>query len=398
MRSLLAFLMVLSMPIGHVMAYQDDMVVVDISPKDSSVEAQALAETFSNTIQNAIVRAFPCLGTFTRSDINGFLEFQRHQQVQQLLGVRFDEGLLKGQEKISKFADAKYVIVGGAKTHLARTYSLSVAAIKRDMNRDFFFTEGKIFASYEAAASAIEPWTKQLLEAFVKKATKERFENEVCPYKGPVEVIALVERKKQEKDTFAEYCNGGDQQGWTSQTVTSNGKQVWKLRRFGNPQTDGTADYSLSEETIREESNGCYRCKSGRKGGRTSKDQRLTVSSASGLSYSSFKPGEGSDNKDATIRLHFFGDGTYKVFVRATTAEGHRRRTHRVTSEGTCDLVNTHESETTVFTEPLEMSFGPFNGSVTDPKLSGKKTQVVKKDNGESTEYAISFELERRKP
>ncbi len=386
MRPLPAFLMLVLLPIGHVMAYEDDKVVIDISPKDGSVEARVLAQNFSNTIQRSIMKTFPCLRVLTRGDIGAFVEFHRQQQ---LLGAEEMEGELS--------TDARYLVVGAARA-LLPGYSLSVLAVRRDMKRDFFFDESNVFVSYEAAASAIEPWTKQLLEAFVKKARKERFENEVCPYKGPVEVIALVERKKQEKDTFTEYCNGGDQQGWTSQTVTSNGKQVWKLRRFGNPQTDGTADYSLSEETIREESNGCYRCKSGRKGGRTSKDQRLTVSNASGLSYSSFKPGEGSDNKDATIRLHFFGDGTYKVFVRATTAEGHRRRTHRVTSEGTCDLVNTHKSETTVFTEPLEVSFGPFNGSLTDPKLSGKKTQVVKKDNGESTEYAISFELERRKP
>lgn len=386
--------MLVLMPIGHVMGYENDMVAIDISPKDQSVEAQVLAEALSNSVQGAIARAFPCLLVLTRSDVRALIDFQRQQH---LLGTPIDEELQKGQAKMARISDAKYVIIGEAKG-VAPPYSLRFAAVKRDMKRDFFFAEGNVFSSYKAAASAIEPWTKQLLVAFVEKATKERFENEVCPYKGPVEVTVLVERKQEERDTFTEFCNGGDQQGWQSRAVTSHGKQVWKLRRFGNPQTDGTVDYSLSEETIRDESNGCYRCKSGRKGGRTLKDKALTVSSAAGLSYSSFKKGEGSDNKDATIKLHFFGDGTYKIVVRATTAEGHRRKTHRVTAEGTCDLVNTNMSETTVFTEPLEMSFGPFNGSVTDPKLSGKKTQVVKKINGESTEYTIEFELERPKP
>ncbi len=393
MKYLIVLIILLAATAGSADAYQNDTVFIQGMPKDNNSGSIGLAQTVSAKLQKQLLKAFPCLYVNTNDDIRAVTGFLRTQQ---LFGTVSDEVMVETTNNLGKHSDAKYLISISTSFNPVVGYRLFAVAWARTQKGPApFFEEGDLYGSYEAALDAATPLVEQLVKAFVEKASKYYWFNEVCPYKGRVDVTVVTRRKQHNEDTFYSYCNGEDQKGKKSETITAEGKQLWKFKRIGNPDTWGTLEYTMTETYVKEDVDGCHICKSGRKGPWNYKDEVQSNSVATGLDTSTYIKGV-SDNKDATINLRFEKNGTYTIVIKAASAEGKKQTTHSTTAEGTCDLVDKRTSQTTTFTEPLEARFEDLTGTVFDKKLSGNKKIVLPtKQNGEENEISIDFELER---
>ncbi|GAM08069.1 hypothetical protein OR1_00339 [Geobacter sp. OR-1] len=394
MKRLVLLLLFMFATVVNAGAYEDDAVFI-LKSADITDDSYFLVDLAHTKILNKLMKSFPCLRIVSQGDINNLVAYARQLE---LKGDNsgLDAKIINGVKNVM---GAKYLIALVA-SHDSRTgYRLLISAISMKQKGDTeFFRDGGLFSTLDKAEDELEPLVDKLAKAFVKRTSDSKWDNEVCPFKGRVDVTFTSKRKQHKEDTYYSYCNGDDQQGKKSETITADGKELWKLQRFGNPNTYGTMDYSSTETYMKEEVDGCHVCSSGRKGPWRFKDEVKSSIGVSGLfdSTSSTEAGQ-YKNKDTTIRLHFSGDGTYEIIVRAVSAEGKKNTTHTTTAEGTCDLLNKRDAQKATFTKSLDKKFGPFNGTVFDKKLTGKQTfNIPKEEIGEENELTIDFELERK--
>lgn len=405
---------------GQAFAYLNDVVAIHESTKDKSPQAAFMMREAAIAIEDALFKDFPCLKISTTGETKKALDALKEKELIGPMGRQwidaansdntnpldrttnqedeafFRESIQKKIAELGKRSQSKYLIL--IRTTATQVVNLRVSAMNNYWTKKsgYFYQENKIYPSAEAAIADIGRIAGDLVKAFVEKASNDKWNNEVCPFKGKVEVRATTQRKQEKKDTFFDYCNGQDQQGSKSESFTGDGKQFWKFERYGNPDTNGTMEGTMSEKIVREETTGCHECGSGRKGAWSFRDETESTGSASGLDTSTYTLGK-SDNKDATIRLHFSSDGTYKVSIRAVSNEGTKYVTRTTTAAGTCDNLNKKpKSEKQPITIPLEQQFGPFSGTVRDKRLKDKRVLVIdNKRTEETTEYTIEFDLKR---
>ncbi|KAF0219484.1 MAG: hypothetical protein FD174_1944 [Geobacteraceae bacterium] len=397
MKRLLCQLIMTFVLVPNVGAYQSDAVFIQELPKRNNSEAVTLGWMASGSLSKKLVKNFPCLHITTTSDKTALVEFMRKQQ---LVGSGTDQELAAAMDTFGKSTDAKYLVNLSTYYDPMVGYRLDALAwMSGEKSAEPFFSDGETSLTYEGILKGAESLAEQLVVAFVKKSSKQRPNNEVCPFKGRVDVMAITSRKEPKdpvENKFISYCNGQDVPGKTFDSFTVEGKQFWKLNRLGNPDTEGTMEYTLTETTLKEEVDGCHTCKSGRNGHWEYKDELIKRSVAEGLDTSTVKDGK-SDNKDATINLHFSNNGTYSINVKAVSKEGYTKTTHTKTAVGTCDLINEKPKfDPEKFTIALEQRFEGFAGTPFDKKLTGKRTiKLPRKDNDEEWELTIDFDLER---
>lgn len=393
--------------------------------KESSPEVTWLLKETAGEIKSALAKDFPCLKIFTTGETKKSLaELKRMEFVgpkgeqwlkdakyrdildrQEFTTAEEEEAFQKSlQEKMDVFnkaGDAKYAITVVATVNKL-IVNLRVRALSKFWTKrsGVFYEENKIYPTVDKALADTRRIAGELVDAFINNASDEKTKNnEVCPFKGKVEVKAITRRKQQQEDTWPEYCNGQDHQGRKTQSATTDAEYLWQFNRFGNPDTNGSMKGSMAGKFVYEEESGCYPCKSGKTGFESIRSETEVTGALEGLDTStwSLKAGK-SDNKDATIRLHFAKNGTYKVSVRAVSKEGTKKLTKTITANGACDIPNEKpKTENQSFTMPLEQQFGPFTGTVRDRRLKDKQVLVVASDDlkDEVTEYTIEFDLER---
>ena len=397
------------------------------SKKEESPEAIRLLRETSDEIRKALSKDFPCLKIITTGDTKKALaelkrmEFvgpkgeqwlrdakykdinERHEYTSEAEEEAFQKLLQAKLEGIQAISNAKYAIFVIASVNKLLV-NLKVRAVNKSWAKRMgvFYEENKIYPSVDNALTDTRRITGELVDAFVNNASDEKSQNnEVCPFTGKVEVKATSKRKQQQEDKFPEHCNGADYQRQKIQSININGEYLWQFNRIGNPDTDGTVAGSITGKQIYEDVSGCYECRPGKMGFESIRSETEITGKVEGLDTSTWtmkKEGSGSDNKDATIRLHFSKDGTYKMVVRAVSKEGTKNYTRTLTAKGTCDLQNEKPKiDKQPFTIPIELQFGPFTGTVRDKRLKDKKTLILGPDEltEEVTEYTVDFDLNR---
>jgi hypothetical protein len=393
--------------------------------KESSPEVTWLLKETAGEIKSALAKDFPCLKIFTSGEIKKALaelkrmEFVGPKGEQWLQDAKnrdimdrlefttaeeedaFRKSLSEKMDALNKSGDAKYNVFVVATVNKL-IVNLRVRAVSKFWTKrsGVFYEENKIYPTVDKALADTRRIASELADAFVENAANEPVKNnEVCPFKGTVEVKAITRRKQQQEDTWPEYCNGQDHQGRKTQSATTDAEYLWKFNRFGNPDTNGTMKGSVAGKFVYEEESGCYPCTSGKTGFESIRSETVLTGALEGLDTSTWTMAKGkSDNKDATIRLHFSKNGTYKVSVRAVSKEGTKKFTKTIATNGVCEIPNEKpKTENQSFTMPLEQQFGPFTGTVRDKRLKDKQVLVVSSEEipDEVTEFTLEFDLER---
>lgn len=394
--------------------------------KESSPEVTWLLKETAGEIKSALAKDFPCLKLFTTGETKKALaELKRMEFVgpkgeqwlqdakyrditerQEYTTAEEEEAFQKTlREKMDIFniaGDAKYNIFVVASVNKL-IINVKVRAVSKFWTKrsGVFYEENKIYPTIDKALADTRRIAGELVDAFINNASDEKAEdNEVCPFTGNVEVIAITKRPLEEqKDSYTEYCNGSDHPGRKTQSAKTDAEYLWQFNRIGNPDTNGTMKGTMTGKFVYEEESGCHPCKTGKKGYASIRSETEQTGAVEGLDTStwSMKTGK-SDNKDATIRLHFLKNGTYKVSVRAVSKEGTKKYTQTITSRGPCAPPNEKpKTDKQTFTMPLERQFGPFTGTVRDKRLKDKQKLVVASDDlkDEVTEFTINFDLKR---
>lgn len=370
-------------------------------------KANAWLEQVLLSVKNKLKKDYPCLRIYTNSDLKKELQKLREQQLVGPGGsveesnkmtqedeMRHEEKIQDSINELGKVDQAKYKIVIDARPD--PLVSINVIAVNILQKKGEFYRENRIYPSVSKALSDVERIADELADAFVNNASRDKWNNEVCPFKGDVEVNVLTKRRQKQEQLTFDYCNGIEHEGKKVESFTGDGSQIWKLKRFGNPDTEGTMEAATNEKILREEITGCHECASGRKGTWNFKDEIETAVTAKGLDTSTYRKGV-SNNKDATIKLHFSPDGTYKVAIKAVSTESTKYSTHTTTAIGTCDNLNKKPKlEKQPLTIPLDRSFGPYTGTVRDKRLKEKQKIEIKDERTEEvTTYTIEFDLSR---
>jgi hypothetical protein len=343
-------------------------------------QTSALASWLESMVIKSIMKEFPCAEITTQSTIGAVLDWQRQRD---LLGGNVDEDLksLASAIGLYDYLISLTVIPLGGRTVLHAS-CISLKTSKPVAMDTTVSGEGP-----DAAVDACEDFARQ----FVRKMAYL----EICPYKGPVHVTVQSKRNKEEKEEYPVYCNKSDEMYKKNTKITKTTDTDWSLQKTGRRSASGTVTHQNYECTEVVEENGCYRCPSGRQGGRTFTQKSTATTAIDGLSEESRR--EGKAQKDARITLVFNEDDTFTVEISATSRDGTRQERIEEKAEGICDTKTAPpkvvEGKVNV---PLPGKWGPFAGSPVDKVLRGR-TNETKVDplTEEETTTGIEFELQR---
>lgn len=328
----------------------------------------------------SLEKEFPCAQATTESDISNQLSLQRQRS---LLGGG-------GEENLKALADSfglnDYLILLKI-TPLGERTALYGMCLNLKTSKTVSVNASLTGAGGKAAIAGSKDFAKR----FVRKMAYL----EICPYKGPVHVTVQSKRNKEEKEEYPVYCNQSDQMYKKNTKITKTTDTDWSLQKTGRRSASGTVTHQNYECAEVVEENGCYRCPSGRQGGRTFTQKSTATTAIDGLSEESRR--EGKAQKDARIRLEFNEDDTFTVYIEATSRDGTRHERVEEKAEGTCDTKTAPPKVTDgKINVPLPGRWGPFAGSPVDKVLRGntneKKTDPLTE---EETTTGIEFELQR---
>ena len=219
---------------------------------------------------------------------------------------------------------------------------------------------------------------------------------EICAFQGPVSINISATIDSTNTVDYGVYCNESDQQFHQEMVIHDETVSDWKLERMDVFRTEGTMTFNLSEESKLTEENGCYKCKSGREGGRTSTEIRTMKVNGSGISHESTFEGKPQD--DTRIELKFLENGTYLVIAKGTSQPATSIVKLVTKAEGTCDnQPQQTKTESLKKTIPLNHFFGPYTGKATDKLLQQKDSkETVDPVTREKTTVTIDFTLKQK--
>ncbi len=320
--------------------------------------SQKYAAAFARLVADEIKEAFPCSKVNTQSDI-----------VNKLDSLRFRMLIGDFEGDLPSFCD-----------QLAHDYWIHLRMID--------YTEGRIsvvarcfkYKKIECIADAgmvrcgntfaeLTEGCKTITTRLIDKLSKF----EICPFTGPVHLTIHSQYDTASKQEYPVYCNMMDQTYHREESINKRTDSEWELERKGIPRATGTMSFILSESSSLEIQNSCYKCQSGREGGRTYSRTNSFNVEGTGLSTESNYKGKKQD--DTRIELEFFEDGTYILTAKGTSkpASGYEKENEK--AEGTCDNIPSDPtSMPKEITLPLKVILGPFPGKSTDEILQQNNT------------------------
>lgn len=337
--------------------------------------SQKYAAAFARLVADELKLAFPCAKANTQSDIVNKLDKLRFQYLM---------GDIEGD--LPSFCD-----------QLAHDYWVHLRLIDYDEGRtmvvarcfkykkvDCIADAGNIRCAnnFPAITDACKEITKKLIDMLSKF--------EVCPFTGPVNLTVESVYDTATSNQYGVYCNESDQTYRREESVHNSTQSDWQLQRKGIPWASGTMTFKMSEASNLEVDNGCYRCASGRMGGRVYTRKKSFRVEGSGISTESTYKGNKQD--DLRIELQFLEDGTYILTARGTSkpAQGEEKEVEK--AEGTCDNIQNNTTLPREVTIPLKVILGPFPGKSTDKILEQK--DAIKKRNPLTNEMeTITFDF-----
>jgi hypothetical protein len=343
--------------------------------KSKLADAKTMLEVFCTDFQKDMKLFFPCAEIMDQESLSEMLRWERSRQ---LLGSGSQEELLNIVSALgSKYLVSFKVTVSGDQMYFK--------AVCLDSRNAKTLAHAEMMAPINQASSMVSNISKDLVKQLDKY--------EICHFVGPVNLVISSSRDTTEIDQYPVYCNGMDNTYRKVTQIENNKESIWNLRRIGNSWSEGTMTFSSSEKISVEESNGCYKCPSGREGGRIYHQKKSYQVKGNGISHESkYKD---KLQQDTRVELEFLENGTYLIKPKGTSLPAVAIEKIEISAEGTCDNVSpeskTMNNEVTI---PLYVIFGPYPGKSTDKLL--KQSDVIKTVNpvsGERSTITIDFEL-----
>jgi hypothetical protein len=338
--------------------------------------SQKYAPAFARLVADELKLAFPCVNVNTQSDIVNKLDKLRFQYLM---------GDIEGD--LPSFCD-----------QLAHDYWVHLRLIDYDEGKTMIVARCFKYKKVDCIADAGNircannlPAITEGCRQITKKLIDLLSKFEVCPFTGPVNLTIKSQFDTTSTNQYEVFCNETDQTYRREESIYNSTQSDWQLQRKGIPWASGTMTFKMSETSDLVVENGCYRCPSGRMGGRVYSMKKSFVVEGSGISTESSYKGNKQD--DLRIELEFFEDGTYILTARGTSkpAQGDEKEDEK--AEGTCDNIpsapRTYPREVTI---PLKVILGPFPGKATDKILTHK--DVIKRRNPSTNEMeTISYDF-----
>lgn len=350
-----------------------------ISTSGNNKEAEAYLHFFESKIFNELKKNFPCVEINSLSSVVSFLDLERQKQ---LLGTGSEDAI----SNIAESMGSDYLI------------SLKVQVIGSTAIVDAFCANTKR-TKVVSRASASAAHGDQGIDAVEKVSMKlidGLKEFEICPFTGPVSISVNSTLDSTNTVDYGVYCNQIDQQYHQEIEIKNNTSSEWKLQRKDISRTEGSMTFYSNEVSKVTEENGCYKCKTGREGGRTYTETRSMRVSGNGISHESVRDGKPQD--DIRIELRFLENDTYLVIAKGTskTVKGEEKIVSGAV--GTCD---NQPQETKVvpreITIPLNVIFGPYQGKSTDKVLQQEDSkETINPATGEKSTISIDFTLNQK--
>ena len=342
-------------------------------------EASAYLAYFESKVFNQLKSQYPCVEINSLSSVVALLDLERQKQ---LLGTGSDNAV----SNIAEAMGSDYLI------------SLKVRVIEGMAIIDAFCAEAKK-AKVISRASTSAPHGENGIDAVEKVSTQliDGLKNiEICPFQGPVSIRISSEIDSTNTVDYSVYCNESDQQFHQKIEIHNTTISDWKLQRMAVSRTEGIMTFNSNEESKITEENGCYKCKSGREGGRSSAETRSMEVKGSGISHKSIYNSKPQD--DTRIELKFLENGTYLLIAKGTSEPAIGIEKMVTKAEGTCDnQPQQTKTETREITIPLNVIFGPYAGKSTDKLLQEKDEKKIKNPtNHEEEIISIDFSLKQK--
>ena len=329
---------------------------------DGKVNAEAYNKLFRILVDDELKNSFPCAEITFDSDIHELLAFE---YCKALLGTEDDASLKRIAEQLGcDYLISLIVTIDNNKA--------TIMAVCIDNKQAKTMAMALESAAYGDAGL-------DAMKRIAKKLVKQIEHYEICRFKGKVQLKVVTHLKKDEKEEYNVYCNEKDGIFKKTTSVDNYAEQNWDLEKVGLDAASGTVTYIINEETVIEEENGCYRCPSGREGGRAYHNKTIATGKIEGLSKQVVIEGIAMPPiLDTRISLTFLDDDTYYIRIEAASELGIKSITSEEKAEGTCDNINKPgiRSEDFLNTNLREV-FGPFPGKAIDKTLNMTKEWKV---------------------
>jgi len=338
---------------------------------------------FEKVISKSLKDEFPCADVVSDNDIRTKLGKMRNMELN-------GKDIPANMNNVGKDLPHDYWVSLGMHDYVDGKVQLYARCYKYK-TLDCIANAGSLVAANNltSVTDACKKLSKKLIDELNKK--------EICTFKGPVSITVNSIIDSTELVEYGVYCNQSDQQYRKETVIKNNTFSDWKLQRKGISWAEGTMTFSTNESTRVTEEDGCHKCKTGREGGRTYKNEKSFHIAGSGISHeSSYK---GKPQEDTRIELEFVAEGTlnYYVIAKGTSLPVTGEEKSFEEAQGTCDnLPRTAKNNPREVRIPLWVVFGPYPGKITDDVLQHKESKVITNLNGEKSTITIDFRLSRK--
>jgi len=353
--------------------------IVTYAVGDSSGKlTEAYLNNFEKQVTNLLQEKYPCVEISNSSKVRAILDLEREKE---LKGASDQETF----QELAQSLNCKYLIV--FKVSVFKN-TASILSFCMDMKK--VHTLVRIFQNIQFGKESLDV-TDKISKGIVNGLKIY----EICPFKGTIDITIISDKDTTITETYSVYCNNSDQTYRKEEVISEHTESTWNLEKKNLNWTDGDMHFHDEEYYDLTEENGCYKCKSGREGGRTYKVKKSYTVEGSGISHESVRDGE--KQLDTRSELIFYNDSTYSLHVQGTSKPSNANEKNVISAEGTCDNISPQnkiiKKEVTV---PLNLILGPFKGCALDKKLSQKNTIKTIDPNTKEKE-TITYEFNLKK-
>jgi hypothetical protein len=341
---------------------------------------------FVSTLDNQMKAVFPCAVINTDSDIGALLKHDRNRQ---LLG----SGETGALESVRDALASDYLIILNMST--VGTQFFVFAEIIPYKNKEIMpivVAQAKSEFSANSGGQML-----QACDEAIRKLMKGLKKIEICPFKGMVKVTLTSHKQKETSEEYPVFCNNQDETFKKTEFRYEDATTEIDVRKLEKEYANGYMKFSEKDSSGILEENGCYKCLSGRMGGRSSTQTFIINQEVRDFSNASTK--DGKYINDVRVKLIFNDDSTYMVSVKgASKRTGKYMQRVEEKAEGTCDLKNkapqVYRNDSVAV--PCRFLFGPFKGAPSQKEL--KETQHKTTSDPvleDETTLHIKFDLKR---
>jgi len=346
---------------------------------DGKSEAELFADVLKGKLQALIQNEFPCSQFCTQESLHAVLENERERQ---LLGGEDDNRL-----DLKDCLNADYLLVLKIGSLAGKiTYSVKV------LDPHLAVAMVNVFEISPAGEAGLDA-----IPGIAKKVMNGLKQYEICPFRGPVKISVNSHKQHDSIEQYPVFCNNQDETFKKTTSINIDATTELEVQKIGKEYSSGYMKFSEKDSTVLVEENGCYKCPTGRMGGRTSTEIFVTDKLVKDFSNESSK--DGTYIGDVRIKLIFNEDSTYLVSVKgASKRKGKGMERVYEKAEGTCDNKNgpPHVYNNDSVSVPCRFTFGPFQGATS--QKSFHETQDKSTTNpvsGEETTIHFEFSLKR---